>query len=107
MGLHGRPARAANHVQVRANIKDRGPNQGQPGSTPIGSPQGGAPDRRNDTELNETGCPQGTRTELARSPDINQADNSRGSQDQTRGSRTGSDIGLIPEENEASDHELE
>ena len=32
-----------------------------------------------------------------RNPDLNQADNSRGSQDQTQGSQTGSDIDPIPE----------
>ena len=83
-----------------ANIDDRGLNQGQPGGAPIGSRQGGAPDRANDTGLNEAGRPHRTRTErgeLARNPDRNQADNSRGSQDQTQGSQTGSDVDLIPE----------
>jgi hypothetical protein len=83
-----------------ANIKDRGLNHGQPGGASIGSRQGGAPDRLDDTDLNEPGRPHRTRTErgeLERNPDRNQADNSRGSQDQTQGSQTGSDIDLIPE----------
>jgi hypothetical protein len=66
-----------------ADIKNRGGNQRQPG---------GAPDRDSETDLNETG-----REELSHNPDLNQADNSRGSQDQTQGSQTGSDIDLIPE----------
>ena len=83
-----------------ADTKNRGLNEGQPGGAPIGSRQGGAPDRANETELNETGRPHRTRTErgeLSRNPDLNQADNSRGSQDQTQGSQTGNDIDLIPE----------
>ena len=74
--------------------------QGHPGGAPIGSRQGGAPDRPNDTELNETGRPHRSRTErgeLSRNPDLNQAGNSRGSQDQTQGSQTGNDIDLVPE----------
>jgi hypothetical protein len=83
-----------------ADTKNRGLNEGQPGGAPIGSRQGGAPDRANETDLNETGRPHRTRTErgeLSRNPDLNQADNSRGSQDQTQGSQTGNDIDLIPE----------
>jgi hypothetical protein len=74
--------------------------QGQPGGAPIGSRQGGAPEGANDTALNEAGRPHRSRTErdeLSRNPDLNQADNSRGSQDQTQGSQTGSDIDLVPE----------
>ena len=81
-----------------ADIKNRG--QGQPGGAPIGSRQGGAPDRENETDLDEMGRPHPSRTEreeLSRNPDLNQADNSRGSQDQTQGSQTGNDIDLIPE----------
>jgi hypothetical protein len=80
-----------------ANIKTP---QEQPGGTPIGSRQGGAPDRQNETELNEAGRPHRTRSEreeLSRNPDLNQAGNSRGSQDQTDGSQTGADIDPIPE----------
>jgi len=74
-----------------ADIKNRGGNQGQPGR---------APDRDSEADLNETGRPHRSRTEreeLSHNPDLNQADNSRGSQDQTQGSQTGSDIDLIPE----------
>jgi hypothetical protein len=81
---------------VMADIK----NQGEPGGAPIASRQGGAPDRGNPTDLNETGRPHRTRSErgeLSRNPDLNQADNSRGSQDQTQGSQTGNDIDLVPE----------
>jgi hypothetical protein len=80
-----------------ANIKTP---QGQPGGQPIGSRQGGAPDAPKETDLNEQGRPHRTRTErgeLSRNPDLNQADNARGSQDQTQGSQTGSDVDLIPE----------
>jgi hypothetical protein len=80
-----------------ANIQDL--NEGQPGGAPIGSRQGGTPDERSDTDLNEAGRPHRTRTErgeLSRNPDLNQADNARGSQDQTQGSQTGSDVDLIP-----------
>jgi hypothetical protein len=80
-----------------ANIKTP---QEQPGGTPIGSRQGGTPDRPNETELNEVGRPHRTRSEreeLSRNPDLNQAGNSRGSQDQTGGSQTGADIDPIPE----------
>ena len=37
--------------------------QEQPGGAPIGSRQGGAPDRPNETELNEAGRPHRTRSE--------------------------------------------
>jgi hypothetical protein len=37
------------------------------------------------------------REELIRDPNLNQADNWRGSLDQTQGSQTGSEIDLIPE----------
>jgi hypothetical protein len=80
-----------------ANIKNP---QGQAGGQPIGSRQGGAPDAPKETELNEQGRVHSTRTErgkLSRNPDLNQADNSRGSQDQTQGSQTGSAIDDIPE----------
>lgn len=80
-----------------ANIK-RPLDQG--GGQPIGSRQGGAPDAPSDTELNEQGRPHAKRSgreELSRNPDLNQAENSRGSQDQTQGSQTGSDVDLIPE----------
>jgi len=83
-----------------ANIKDNGLNEGQPGGAPIGSRQGGAPDKRDEAALNEVGRPHPTRTErerLSRNPDLNQAGNSRGSQDQTQGSQTGSDVDPIPE----------
>ena len=74
--------------------------QGQAGGQPIGSRQGGAPDALEETDLNEQGRPHRTATErerLIRNPDLNQADNSRGSQDQTQGSQTGADIDTIPE----------
>ena len=83
-----------------ANIRDKGLNEGQPGGAPIGSRQGGAPDKRDDTAVNEIGRPHRTRSEreeLSRNPDRNQADNSRGSQDQTQGSQTGNDVDLVPE----------
>lgn len=83
-----------------AHIDDENVNAGQPGGAPIGSRQGGAPDRREDTSLNQAGRVHRTRTErdeLQRNPDRNQADNSRGSQDQTQGSQTGNDVDLIPE----------
>jgi hypothetical protein len=37
------------------------------------------------------------REELIRNPDLNQADNSRGSLDQTQGSQTGNEIDEVPE----------
>jgi hypothetical protein len=37
------------------------------------------------------------REELIRDPNLNQADNWRGSLDQTQGSQTGSEVDLIPE----------
>jgi hypothetical protein len=37
------------------------------------------------------------REELIRDPNLNQADNRRGSLDQTQGSQTGSEVDLIPE----------
>jgi hypothetical protein len=37
------------------------------------------------------------REELMRDPDFNQADNGRGSQDQTQGSQTGNDVDPVPE----------
>jgi len=83
-----------------ANVKDPGSSGAQPGGAPIGSRQGGAPDKRNDTELNDAGRPHRTRVEreeLARPPDRNQAGNAAGSQDQTQGSQTGNDVDLIPE----------
>ena len=58
------------------------------------------PERQNETELTEVGRPHRARSEreeLMRNPDLNQADNSRGSQDQTQGSQTGSDIDPVPE----------
>ena len=58
------------------------------------------PERQKETELNEVGRPRRARSEreeLMRNPDLNQADNSRGSQDQTLGSQTGSDIDPVPE----------
>jgi len=83
-----------------ANVKNRGMSTGQPGGPSIGSRQGGAPERQNETEINEAGRAHRTRTEreeLMRNPDLNQADDSRGSQDQTQGSQTGSDIDPVPE----------
>jgi hypothetical protein len=83
-----------------ANINDEGSSGGQPGGAPIGSRQGGAPDKRNDTALNDAGRAHRTRVErggLVRDPDRNQAGNGAGSQDQTQGSQTGNDIDLIPE----------
>ena len=74
--------------------------QEQPGGATIGSRQGGARDRQNETGLDEAGRPHRSRSEreeLSRNPDLNQAGNSRGSQDQTEGSQTGADIDPIPE----------
>src|SRR4051812_46869417 len=93
------PPRSA-QLRSMAKIKSGGVNETEAGGAPIGSRQGGAPDRLNETELNETGRPHRTRTErgeLQRNPDLNQADNSRGSQDQTQGSQTGSDIDVAPD----------
>ena len=39
----------------------------------------------------------GERERLIRDPNLNQADNSRGSEDQTQGSQTGNDIDPVPE----------
>ena len=67
----------------------------QTGGAPIGSRQGGAPDAPNETELNEVGRVHRTQTErgeLSRDPNLNQAGNDRGSEDQTQGSQTGNDI---------------
>jgi len=67
----------------------------QPGGAPIGSRQGGAPGAPNETEINDAGRVHRTRTErgeLSRDPNLNQAGNDRGSEDQTQGSQTGSDI---------------
>jgi hypothetical protein len=103
MKRHLTPRRDAAAVAARAQIS-RMANikhpQGQAGGQPIGSRQGGAPDAPKVTELNEQGRAHSTRTErgkLSRNPDLNQADNSRGSQDQTQGSQTGSEIDDIPE----------
>jgi len=83
-----------------ANVKDRDEITGQPGGAPIGSRHGGATERENPTGIGEAGRPGRMRTEreeLMRNPDLNQADNSRGSQDQTQGSQTGSEIDPVPE----------
>lgn len=80
-----------------ANIKNP---LGQAGGAPIGSRQGGAPEARKETELNEVGRPHRTSKERARlidEPNLNQAGNERGSEDNTQGSQTGNDIDLIPE----------
>jgi hypothetical protein len=80
-----------------ANIKN--PEE-QSGGAPIGSRQGGAPGRPNETELNDQGRVHKTRTErarLAEDPNLNQAGNDRGSADQTQGSQTGNDIDTIPD----------
>jgi hypothetical protein len=65
------------------------------GSAAIGSEQGGAPDVSKATSLNETGRVHHTRTEraaLRENPNLNQAGNERGSEDNTSGSQTGNDI---------------
>ena len=90
---------ASAQLRAMATIHDKGLNEGQPGGAPIGSRQGGAPEKRDDTALNEVGRPHPTRNErerLARNPDLNQAGNSRGSQDQTQGSQTGNDVDTLP-----------
>jgi hypothetical protein len=72
--------------------------EGQSGRAPIGNRQGGAPDARKD--LNEAGGPHRAGTErerLREDPNLNQAGNDRGSEDNTLGSQTGNDIDLIPE----------
>jgi len=72
---------------------------GQAGGQPIGSRQGGAPDMPKETDLNEVGRVHKTRTErgeLSRDPNLNQAGNDRGSQDQAQGSQTGNDVDEIP-----------
>ncbi len=70
-------------------------DKGQPGGNPIGSRQGGAPEAPKATDVLEQGRPHRTRTErerLIRNPNLNQAGNDRGSQDQGQGSQTGNDI---------------
>jgi hypothetical protein len=67
----------------------------QPGGAAIGSEQGGAPDVGKETSLNESGRVHRTRTERAAlrdNPNLNQAGNERGSEDQAEGSQTGNDI---------------
>jgi len=79
-----------------ANIKRP---QEQAGGASIGSQQGGAPDMPKETDLNEQGRVHKTRTErgkLSQDPNLNQASNERGSQDQTQGSQTGNEIENIP-----------
>jgi hypothetical protein len=63
------------------------------GGAAIGSRQGGAPEAS--TETNEAGRVHRTRTEraaLIEDPNLNQAGNARGSQDQTDGLQTGNDV---------------
>jgi hypothetical protein len=72
----------------------------QPGGTPIGSRQGGAPDAPKATDTLETGKVPRTpreRTKLIRDPNLNQAGNDKGSGDQAQGSQTGNDIDPLPE----------
>jgi hypothetical protein len=79
---------------VRAHLSDMD-NLHKPGGAPIGSRQGGAPEADKETSLNETGRVHHTRTErgaLTQNPNLNQAGNERGSQDQTDGLQTGNDV---------------
>jgi len=65
------------------------------GGAAIGSRQGGAPEASKETSLNETGRPHRTRTEraaLIENPNLNQAGNERGSQDNTDGLQTGNEV---------------
>lgn len=90
-------ARRQAQIFFMANIKNP---IGQAGGQPIGSRQGGAPEAKKDTELNEAGRPHRSRKERARlieDPNLNQAGNDRGSLDQTQGSQTGNDIDAIPD----------
>ncbi|MFL5391646.1 MAG: hypothetical protein ACJ79G_02290 [Myxococcales bacterium] len=69
------------------------------GGAPIGSRQGGAPQASKSTDTLETGKVHRTSTErekLIYNPNLNQAGNEAGSQDQTQGSQTGSDIDTVP-----------
>jgi hypothetical protein len=64
-----------------------------PGGAPIGSRHGGTPDAPKETDLNESvRRPDSERARLIRNPNLNQAGNERGSQDQTDGLQTGNDI---------------
>jgi hypothetical protein len=79
---------------IRAHLSDMD-NLRKPGGAPIGSRQGGAPEATKETSLNETGRAHHTRTErgaLTQNPNLNQAGNERGSQDQTDGLQTGNDV---------------
>jgi hypothetical protein len=79
---------------ARAHFADMD-NTTKPGGGPIGSRQGGAPDALKETSLNETGRPHRTRTEraaLIEDPNLNQAGNARGSQDNTDGLQTGNEV---------------
>jgi hypothetical protein len=76
------------------------PNDQQPGGAPIGSRQGGAPDAPKATDTLEKGKVHRTpreRQRLIRDPNLNQAENDRGSGDQAQGSQTGSDVDPVPE----------
>jgi hypothetical protein len=80
---------------MRAQLSHMDTSKKQPGGAPIGSRQGGAPDAPKETEPDESGRVHRTPTErasLIRNPNWNQADNDRGSQDQTDGLQTGNDI---------------
>ena len=61
------------------------------GAPPIGSRQGGAPEQRDPTDVDEI-RPHHERSKLVREPNFNQAGNDRGSADQTQGSQTGNDV---------------
>lgn len=65
------------------------------GGAPIGSRQGGTPEALKETSQNEIGRPHRTRSErtaLIDDPNLNQAGNDRGSQDNTDGLQTGNDV---------------
>ena len=69
------------------------------GGVPIGSRQGGAPDAAKATDTLETGRAHRTRHErqaLIENPNLNQAGNDAGSNDQAQGSQTGNDIDTVP-----------
>jgi hypothetical protein len=58
------------------------------------------PGKPEELDMDEAGGPQRSpseRAELIRNPNLNQADNWRGSQDQTQGSQTGNDVDQIPD----------
>jgi hypothetical protein len=82
-------------ASAHAQLSYMDTSKNHPGGAPIGSRQGGAPDAPKETELNEPERlhrAQSERARLSSNPNLNQAGNERGSQDQTDGLQTGNDI---------------